>query len=157
MKQEKYIQVNSPDVIFEIFDDEIVLINLENGNYYSIANVAANIWKHIGNGSLIGEIAMGVSDVYQGDRKEIEGATYRFLEELEQESLIKFVDVEEFTGDLKPEPKGNIDDEAQNPEFKAPVLDRFTDMQDLLLLDPIHEVDESGWPNPLANNSELDE
>jgi hypothetical protein len=28
-------------------------------------------------------------------------------------------------------------------------FDRFTDMQDLLLLDPIHEVDEEvGWPKP---------
>jgi hypothetical protein len=26
------------------------------------------------------------------------------------------------------------------------MLQKFTDMQDLLLLDPIHEVDESGWP-----------
>jgi hypothetical protein len=29
----------------------------------------------------------------------------------------------------------------------VPVLNKYTDMQDLLLLDPIHEVDERGWPN----------
>ena len=28
-----------------------------------------------------------------------------------------------------------------------PQLSSYTDMQELLLLDPIHEVDESGWPN----------
>jgi hypothetical protein len=27
------------------------------------------------------------------------------------------------------------------------VLERYTDMQELLLLDPIHDVDESGWPH----------
>ncbi len=32
-------------------------------------------------------------------------------------------------------------------DFTNPVLEKFTDMADLLLLDPIHEVDESGWPN----------
>ena len=26
------------------------------------------------------------------------------------------------------------------------MFERFTDMQDLLLLDPIHDVDETGWP-----------
>ena len=31
--------------------------------------------------------------------------------------------------------------------FEPPVIQRYTDMQDLLLLDPIHEVEESGWPN----------
>ena len=31
--------------------------------------------------------------------------------------------------------------------FEAPILQKYTDMQDLLLLDPIHEVDEAGWPH----------
>jgi len=31
--------------------------------------------------------------------------------------------------------------------FEKPKLQKFTDMQDLLLLDPIHEVDEAGWPH----------
>jgi hypothetical protein len=30
--------------------------------------------------------------------------------------------------------------------FAAPALNTFSDMQELLLLDPIHEVDEAGWP-----------
>jgi hypothetical protein len=33
-------------------------------------------------------------------------------------------------------------------EFHAPVLQVYSDMQDLLLLDPIHEVDATGWPMP---------
>ena len=31
-------------------------------------------------------------------------------------------------------------------EFTPSKLNRYADMQDLLLLDPIHEVDEEGWP-----------
>jgi hypothetical protein len=30
--------------------------------------------------------------------------------------------------------------------FTSPVLERFNDLQDLLLLDPIHDVDTTGWP-----------
>jgi hypothetical protein len=30
--------------------------------------------------------------------------------------------------------------------YAAPTLERYEDMQDLLLLDPIHEVDVTGWP-----------
>jgi hypothetical protein len=30
--------------------------------------------------------------------------------------------------------------------FTHPQLQKYTDMQELLLLDPIHEVEESGWP-----------
>jgi hypothetical protein len=33
------------------------------------------------------------------------------------------------------------------PPFEMPKLSKYTDMEDLLALDPIHEVDEMGWPN----------
>jgi hypothetical protein len=35
------------------------------------------------------------------------------------------------------------------PTFKELSLRTFTDLQELLLLDPIHDVDEVGWPAPL--------
>jgi len=156
MIQEKYIQVNSPDVIHEFFDDEVILINLEIGNYYSIANVAANIWERIGNGTMVGEIAIGISQAYQGDSKEIEQAVYQFVQDLQQEGLISLMDADESIDVIKTETKGNVGSELQKPDFEVPVLNRYTDMQALLVLDPIHEVNESGWPNPRPNDSDLD-
>ena len=32
-------------------------------------------------------------------------------------------------------------------EYQAPSLEKYSDLQDLLLIDPIHEADESGWPS----------
>ena len=34
--------------------------------------------------------------------------------------------------------------------FEAPRLERYNDMKDYFLLDPIHEVDTAGWPRPAA-------
>ena len=31
-------------------------------------------------------------------------------------------------------------------EFAAPVLRKYTDMQDFLLVDPIHQTTDAGWP-----------
>ena len=31
-------------------------------------------------------------------------------------------------------------------QYAAPKLATYSDLQDLLLLDPIHDVDETGWP-----------
>jgi hypothetical protein len=31
--------------------------------------------------------------------------------------------------------------------FVEPALNKYTDMQELLLLDPVHEVSEAGWPS----------
>ncbi len=33
-----------------------------------------------------------------------------------------------------------------NVPYAPPALETYTDMQELLLLDPIHDVDETGWP-----------
>ncbi len=31
--------------------------------------------------------------------------------------------------------------------FEPPKLAKYTNMSDLLMLDPVHDVDEQGWPN----------
>ena len=30
--------------------------------------------------------------------------------------------------------------------FTPPKLERYTDMQEIILLDPVHKVDSQGWP-----------
>jgi hypothetical protein len=34
-----------------------------------------------------------------------------------------------------------------SPVYAQPLLETYTEMQDLLLLDPIHDVGEAGWPS----------
>ena len=36
---------------------------------------------------------------------------------------------------------------GKKPLFESPNLQKYTDMQAMLWLDPIYEVDETGWPN----------
>ena len=31
-------------------------------------------------------------------------------------------------------------------QYRSPAIERFDDLEELLVLDPIHEVDEAGWP-----------
>jgi len=40
------------------------------------------------------------------------------------------------------------DQGGERSAFAPPVLERYTDMQDYFLLDPIHEVSPEGWPKP---------
>ncbi len=78
---------------------------------------------------------------------EYERAVGQFLDELKQEALIIPT-----TEPLAQSRTGTTAELAGNTvwekSFEAPILHKFTDMQELLLLDPIHEVDETGWPNP---------
>ena len=140
-------KVKTPNVIFEIYENEIVLINLDNGNYYSITDTAAEIFDFMIQDSSKDEIINKIINKYEGEIAEIVSSIDTFLEDLLKDDLI--IQEEKNIGDV---PFQNEETKTWNSEqekslFKPPVLNRYTDMQDLLLLDPVHEVDETGWPH----------
>ena len=133
-------RVNRPNVILENFDDEIVIVNLASGNYYSVDAVGSDIWDLAGKGAATAEIAAQLSCAYDVPAGAVEQAVKQFIEELIAEDLIV---PDAAAQPLKP---GGACGAARKP-FAPPILHKFTDMQELLLIDPIHEVDETGWPN----------
>ena len=145
MRHNEHFIINEPTVVHENIDGETIILNLDTGNYYSVVNVGADIWDLIVRGKAAGDIVVGIRGIYQCSSDD-EETIYIFLEQLQQEGLI-------IAGDGK---KGaSIQEvsiaenktEGQKSVFQTPVLNRYTDMQDLLLLDPIHEVDATGWPS----------
>jgi hypothetical protein len=140
-------KINTPKVIHENFDDEVVIINLDTGNYYSFDRIGAGVWSLLEAGASFAEVIQRAVERYQGDRAEIENLLQSFIKELQKEELIIALDTPE---DMIPDcvvAQGIVAPGTEKPVFKAPVMQKFTDMQDLLLLDPIHEVDEKGWPS----------
>jgi hypothetical protein len=138
------IKVNSPTVVHEVFDDEVVIINLETGVYYSVSGLAAEIWTRIDEATaadIIGELAAK----YGMPAQDVEASVQPFLDQLGTEGLI--VSDPGVSG-TRTQPRGEETERAMPGArpFEAPVLRKYSDMQDLLLLDPIHEVDEVGWP-----------
>ena len=141
-----HFKMNTPKVVHEGFDDnEVVIINLDSGSYYSLDKIGAEIWMLIESGASIGEIIECINCSYESGELNIENSVSRFVEELREENLI-VPDTEKTDG--KPAAGENTKSKAGGARlsFQEPVLQKYTDMQDLLLLDPIHEVDETGWP-----------
>jgi hypothetical protein len=133
---------NTPKVIYETYDDEVVLINMDSGNYYSLNRTAGRTWASIERRATAQEIAQDLRRDYACDGAQVEEEVLRFVRELHQEGLI--VPDEE----AAPAPAASaVAPAAQRHPFDPPVLQKFSDMADLLLLDPIHEVDENGWPH----------
>jgi hypothetical protein len=141
MENRQY-RVNRPDVILEDFSDEVVLVNLASGNYFSIDAVGADIWAGIQRQEAAGAIAARLAREYEGDPALIRQAVMHFIGELLSEDLI----VEE-TAPRATSPESELAAPVTRKPFVAPVLNKYTDMQELLMVDPIHEVDETGWPN----------
>lgn len=142
MNAEQYYTPNNPNVIHEVIDGEAVLVSMETGSYYSIDNVGATIWSYIESGLGVAQIVDAILNQYSGDCAQIENGVYQLIRQLLEEHLIVPAEMPQQTHKIR-----SMNGEVQTkPQFETPVLHKYTDMEDLLLLDPIHEVDESGWP-----------
>jgi hypothetical protein len=125
-------------IVHERFDDEVVVINLENGCYYSLTGSGPAIWDVLGEPVSGDEIVDSLAGA-PGDRADgIARAVEAFLEELAQEGLVE--------SEPAGEPHGAVTRRQPSTELLPPVLRKYTDQRELLLLDPIHEVGDLGWP-----------
>src|SRR6185503_7496625 len=139
-------RVNTPTVTHETIDGEAVIINLDSGNYYSLVEVGSFIWGLIEKGASASDVRNVILQTYQGNAGDIDRGVQELLAQLQQENLIVPVDGTAEAFDLSqaaPSNKGH-----EKPSFNPPLLHKYSDMQELLLLDPIHDVDDAGWPKP---------
>lgn len=122
------LKPNRPDVIDETFDGEAVLVNLDSGCYFALSPAATEIWRLFADGRTAGAVMESVDG--EGD------AIERFILLLVEEKLL--VEGEAAVG-------AAADRIVLGGEIEA---QKFTDMQDLLALDPIHDIDldADGWP-----------
>jgi Coenzyme PQQ synthesis protein D (PqqD) len=130
--------------VFEQFDKEMVLINLDDGLYFNVSDTGTEVLRLLEQGLSVAEVLDELTAHYS-NTDELPALVEGFVAELEEQGI------------LLPQPQG-APMNSQSAElaaarngtkkcFAPPVLTRFDDMQEILLLDPIHQVSEQGWPN----------
>ncbi len=133
-------KINTPDVSAEAFDDEIIAINLKNGHYHSLRGVGFHIWKLLERGHSLDEASAALRHAFPNETDTIASDVRDFAAELQKAELIVPAAA---AGASAAVPNMSRSGES----YVRPVVESFTDMEELLLLDPIHEVDLlTGWP-----------
>lgn len=140
-------RVNRPNVIDETIDGEAVVINLATGTYYSLDRVGGDIWAFLEASLPVEEIIGELTRRYDGESDHMRREVGALIKRLSDEALIVPCKDNDPVGTVALKPP--VDERAP---FRSPVLEVFTDMQDLILLDPVHEVDSRGWPHRPAQN-----
>jgi hypothetical protein len=136
-------RVNQTNVVHETFEAEVLVVNLDSGTYYSLLDTGARAWHCIVGEVSVKEMTDYLAAGYEADTEVIRNGVCDFLTELVQENIVeKIGDPGNMTdqGSVLPQHNG-----PRQP-FTQPKFQRFTDMQELLLLDPVHDVNEAGWP-----------
>lgn len=132
------------NVVSDVFGDEVVIVNLQTGVYFSLQSTAASIWKLLMDAYSVKTIIDTYSVKFIEDQVVISETILSFVSDLETNQLIKVTaDLQENTQTID---LGNI------ASFIAPKIEQFNDMQDILLLDPVHDVDAQGWPLTKEDN-----
>jgi hypothetical protein len=142
------LRLNSPNVISETIEDETIIINLLTGTYYSLRGSGAEIWAAIQAGSSEEQLVEELVERYDADRETIASAVEDVIEELRSEELVVVDSETERSAALASNTRLNGKAGAATSQFVLPSIEKYTDMQDIILLDPVHEVGEQGWPHP---------
>jgi hypothetical protein len=146
-----YYRINIPHVVHEVIDGEAVLVNMKSGYYYSLDDEGAEIWNLIEQGNSVSQIEKILIQNYNASSTEIKAGLNELIHTLHDEDLI--VGLNELQN-ITNKDKYQYDIPLEKKKFGKPTLHKYTDMEDLLLLDPIHDVDEeTGWPDKSVNNN----
>lgn len=116
-----------PDVVVDPVDDEIVLINLDTGKYFRAQGATAVAWNAAVSGQVAGKTPAADNPKFAP-----------FVSLLIEHGLIRPLPAPSTTAAAGERPIGEL------------TLEVYSDLQDLLSLDPVHEVDSAaGWPASL--------
>lgn len=140
---ENYFRVRTPEVTSENFKNEVLIIDLKTGHYHSLRGAAARIWQLLDAGQSLEASIDRLQKSYTAPAETVEADTRQFVAELAGMGLI--MPIQE--GVSK-----SLEMDGDHTEYTKPTIDSYGDLQDLLLLDPIHEIaPESGWPHRLED------
>lgn len=132
-------EVAAPEVVDEDFGGEFVVLNLRDGRYFSLRGVAATLWRDVRGGYAVDGIVAAARPAGDDLARGVEA----FLTGLVEAGLIR--------------PRTSAADGPAATEAASvaellrervvPMFEAFDDMAELILSDPIHDVEEDiGWP-----------
>jgi hypothetical protein len=134
--------VNGPMVVSETIDNESIILHHGTGHYFSTRDSGAIIWSGIEAGLSFGALCLRLQEACSIEALNAERAVTAFIQELREKDLVR-------DGDESVK-RGQALELIRSVPFSAPNLEQHDDLADMLLLDPIHDVTDDGWPTAKA-------
>ncbi len=117
-----HLSIPTARVISEVLDGEAIIIDSMSGAYYTLDADGTAVW---------GRLAAGATTA--AELSDASGLGLARVNEVVSELVTAGLIVAD--GEIAPADGSS-----------ASALTKYTDMEELLLLDPIHDVDPAGWP-----------
>ena len=130
-------QMRKEQVTFERIDGELIIISMDSGKYFSATGSAADVFYLIEKQTPLGSFKRILSN--------------NFSSEVEQSEIDALIEIAIREGLIETcQQPSQLDPELpldyQRSSWTAPNLIEFSDLQDLILVDPVHDTSLKGWP-----------
>jgi hypothetical protein len=124
-----HFTVRPQSVIYDVIDSEAVVMDLEAGVYYSFNTTATQIWSGI------------------IDRKFTDADLYDYAG-TQNRDFVDFLIAQDLIRRESATQSGDTGIKSPLEDFEKAEWQTFSDMKELLLLDPVHDIalNEQGWP-----------
>jgi len=133
--------VDSNKVMSELLDGEAVIVDLATGRYHAAVGVAATVWEGILCGHSLELIMDDVRRAHTGVPDNAEHHVKGFIVSVVDAGLAMPSTEVLSTSDTRSPISG------EPTAWSVPVLESHDDLADLMLIDPVHDVTEQGWPH----------
>lgn len=131
-------KLNEEKMFFDVAENQAIVINFTSGIYYGTSTLGSVVLERLLNGNAPEAILKALQGL-DGCPETMEEELTAFIEQLKEAEILISGETQE--GGAEPIPKDALAD-----GFELAV-DAFTEVQDLILADPVHDVDvEQGWP-----------
>lgn len=137
-------RVPENSISMERLDGETILINFDSGEYFSFRGPSADLLWLVSAGVDRAAWISCLSDAYPdltAPNPAVEAQIDTFLGELASAGIILEAD-----DDVVVVPAADLPDDHVRESWTAPSVYANDDLVDLLVIDPIHDTSEDGWP-----------
>jgi len=129
----------SQTVMHERLDGEVVALDMATGRYFSMSGPAADVWHLVSTGCEPSVWSVELSTVYMTTNEFV--GIDDFVSKLLDAGLLKLTGDQTVKSDYDRLP---LDHSRQR--WTSPELFSYDDLSDLILIDPVHDTTDDGWP-----------
>ena len=126
-------------------DGEVIAVHIGRGHYFSFVDLAGPVFCALACGANVDEVENAIKAILDDSRAGSEPELIDWLNRLVDEDLL--VLSESGSGEDQDAEKEQWLSAIRSCKSRNLSFERFTDIEALLALDPVHDISSAGWPS----------
>lgn len=139
MSDTEFLTIDESRFVHQTVEDEVLVIDIVDGTYYCLRGSVAPLWPAIADGTTRIALIEAAAALFSSADVAVVASINAFLDRLRAEGILHPVAQTAGTAALPAN--------AVKRDFVPLTVERYEEMRDLLTLDPVHDVTDSGWPH----------